>query len=173
MKFDKILATSQSRTKAPTEDTVIEESRIIKDNAEIPLTDIDFYSDNNVAQPFNIDEEELNRLTESIKSMGQLTPATVRELDSGKYELLSGHKRYIALQKLEKKTILCRVCDFNDKEAFKAVCHANIQRKGENPTEICNMFNGYRQRFGEDMSVTEMSTFWNFTKNVISVYPYQ
>lgn len=106
MKFDKILATSQSRTKAPTEDTVIEESRIIKDNAEIPLTDIDFYSDNNVAQPFNIDEEELNRLTESIKSMGQLTPATVRELDSGKYELLSGHKRYIALQKLEKKTIL-------------------------------------------------------------------
>lgn len=83
MKFDKILATSQSRTKAPTEDTVIEESRIIKDNAEIPLTDIDFYSDNNVAQPFNIDEEELNRLTESIKSMGQLTPATVRELDSG------------------------------------------------------------------------------------------
>lgn len=42
MKFDKILATSQSRTKAPTEDTVIEESRIIKDNAEIPLTDIDF-----------------------------------------------------------------------------------------------------------------------------------
>lgn len=61
MKFDKILATSQSRTKAPTEDTVIEESRIIKDNAEIPLTDIDFYSDNNVAQPFNIDEEELNR----------------------------------------------------------------------------------------------------------------
>lgn len=49
MKFDKILATSQSRTKAPTEDTVIEESRIIKDNAEIPLTDIDFYSDNNVA----------------------------------------------------------------------------------------------------------------------------
>lgn len=103
MKFDKILATSQSRTKAPTEDTVIEESRIIKDNAEIPLTDIDFYSDNNVAQPFNIDEEELNRLTESIKSMGQLTPATVRELDSGKYELLSGHKRYIALQKLEKK----------------------------------------------------------------------
>ena len=69
MKFDKILATSQSRTKAPTEDTVIEESRIIKDNAEIPLTDIDFYSDNNVAQPFNIDEEELNRLTESIKSL--------------------------------------------------------------------------------------------------------
>ncbi|MFR8295214.1 MAG: hypothetical protein ACLVAU_13715 [Ruminococcus sp.] len=76
--------------------------------------------------------------------------------------LLSGHKRYIALQKLEKKTILCRVCDFNDKEAFKAVCHANIQRKGENPTEICNMFNGYRQRFGEDMSVTEMSTFLEF-----------
>lgn len=54
MKFDKILATSQSRTKAPTEDTVIEESRIIKDNAEIPLTDIDFYSDNNVAQPLTL-----------------------------------------------------------------------------------------------------------------------
>ena len=119
MKFDKILATSQSRTKALTEDTVIEESRIVKANAEIPLTEIEFYSDNNVAQPFNIDEDELNRLTESIKSMGQLTPATVRELDSGKYELLSGHKRYIALQRLGYKTILCRVCDFNDKEALR------------------------------------------------------
>lgn len=167
MKFDKIMETSQSRTKAPTEDTVIEESRIIKDNAEIPLTEIEFYSDNNVAQPFKIDEEELNRLTESIKSMGQLTPATVRELDSGKYELLSGHKRYIALQRLGYKTILCRVCDFNNKEAFKAVCHANIQRKGEKPTEICNMFNGYRQRFGEDMSVTEMSTFFGVSPKTL------
>ena len=62
MKFDKILATSQSRTKALTEDTVIEESRIVKDNAEIPLTEIEFYSDNNVAQPFNIDEEQAYRV---------------------------------------------------------------------------------------------------------------
>lgn len=161
MKFDKIMETSQGRSRTRHEDIMIDNSKIIKDNTEIPLDEIVLFKDtDNDEQPFNIDESEMAVLEESIRELGQLTPATVRLLDNGKYELLSGHKRFIAMSRLGAEALLCRVCRFTDKEAFKAVCHGNIQRKGEKPTELCRMYNGYRKRFGEEESITEISEFF-------------
>lgn len=168
MKFDRIMETSQNRTKTHLEDIIIDETKVIKDNAEIPLDEIVLFKDvDNDEQPFNIDESEMTALEESIKELGQLTPATVRLLDNGKYELLSGHKRYIAMSRLGAKTLLCRVCSFTDKEAFKAVCHGNIQRKGEKPTELCRMYNGYRKRFGEEESVSEISKYFGVSSKTL------
>lgn len=168
MKFDKIMETSQSRTRTtPAEDVVINENRIIADNVEIPLREIEPYTSGSDTQPFNVDEEELNRLIESIRQLGQITPATVRKTDSGKYQIISGHKRYAALTKLGCATMLCRVCNYSDKETFKAVCHANIQRRGEKPTEICKMYNGYRKQFGYDKTVQELSYFFGVSSKTL------
>ena len=46
------------------------------------------------------DEESLNTLAESIKQYGIISPLLVRRLPDGKYEIVSGERRYRAAQKV-------------------------------------------------------------------------
>ena len=57
---------------------------------DIPLTEIDDFPDH----PFKVrDDEDMAQLIESIKERGVITPATVRQKEDGRYELISGHRR--------------------------------------------------------------------------------
>lgn len=47
-----------------------------------------------------IDNEEMQCLAESIKSQGVLNPITVRLIETGEYEIVSGHRRVFACKKL-------------------------------------------------------------------------
>ena len=57
---------------------------------DIPLELIDDFPDH----PFKVrDDEDMQQLVESIKERGVITPATVRQKEDGRYELISGHRR--------------------------------------------------------------------------------
>lgn len=57
---------------------------------DIPLTEIDDFPDH----PFQVrEDEDMFQLVESIKERGVITPATVRQKEDGRYELVSGHRR--------------------------------------------------------------------------------
>ena len=57
---------------------------------DIPLTEIDNFPDH----PFKVrDDEDMLQLVESVKERGVITPATVRQKEDGRYELVSGHRR--------------------------------------------------------------------------------
>ena len=57
---------------------------------DIPLELIDDFPDH----PFKVrDDEDMMQLVESVKERGVITPATVRQKDDGRYELVSGHRR--------------------------------------------------------------------------------
>lgn len=57
---------------------------------DIPLELIDDFPDH----PFKVrDDEDMQQLVESIKERGVITPATVRQKEDGRYELVSGHRR--------------------------------------------------------------------------------
>ena len=57
---------------------------------EIPLSEIDDFPNH----PFKVRiDEAMQDMVESIKKVGILTPATVRQKEDGRYELLSGHRR--------------------------------------------------------------------------------
>ena len=57
---------------------------------DIPLELIDDFPDH----PFKVrDDEDMIQLVESIKERGVITPATVRQKEDGRYELISGHRR--------------------------------------------------------------------------------
>lgn len=61
---------------------------------DIPLTEIDDFPDH----PFKVrDDEDMAQLIESIKERGVITPATVRQKEDGRYELISGHRAFIYL----------------------------------------------------------------------------
>lgn len=115
-----------------------------ENNIEIlPMYKIVSYSINGGGQPFNIDEDEVRVLAESIEEQGQLTPIIVRPTQDNKYQILSGHKRFNALKKLMYKNIKAVVVNADDTAAFDILVQANIQRKETKPSELANMYKTY------------------------------
>ncbi|SEI53928.1 chromosome partitioning protein, ParB family [Lachnospiraceae bacterium A10] len=86
--------------------------------------------------PFKIrDDAEMKRVVESIREFGVLQPAIVRKNNDGKFEILSGHRRHHACQKLGLKTIPCIVRDVDDDAAIILMVDSNLQREEILPSE--------------------------------------
>ena len=99
---------------------------------DIPLTEIDDFPDH----PFKVrDDEDMAQLIESIKERGVITPATVRQKENGRYELISGHRRKRACELAGFDTLRCEVVDLNRDEATILMVESNYQRSQILPSE--------------------------------------
>ena len=99
---------------------------------EIPLNEIDPFPDH----PFKVrDDEDMLNLVESVKANGVLTPATVRKKKNGRYELLSGHRRFRACQLAGIDTLRCEVVDLTRDEGTIFMVDSNFQRTKILPSE--------------------------------------
>ena len=99
---------------------------------DIDLLDIDPFPDH----PFKVqDDEDMMNLAESIRTNGVLTPATVRRKENGRYELLSGHRRYRACQIAGLDTLRCEVVEMDRDEATVFMVESNFQRTKILPSE--------------------------------------
>ena len=99
---------------------------------ELPLAELHPFEDH----PFKVlDNEEMEKIVESIRKFGVLTPTLARPLENGGYELISGHRRLAACQQLgiEKMPVIVREMD--DDEAVIAMVDANLQRETILPSE--------------------------------------
>ena len=86
--------------------------------------------------PFKvIENDELKSLEESIQTSGVLSPVIVRPKDDGRYEMISGHRRKFACNKLGIKTIPCLVKKLTDDEATIFMVDSNLQREKLLPSE--------------------------------------
>ncbi|MEY8574873.1 ParB/RepB/Spo0J family partition protein [Oscillospiraceae bacterium 21-37] len=98
----------------------------------IPLGELHSFKDH----PFKIqNNEEMQRMIESIRKVGAITPALARPLPDGGYELISGHRRLAACQVLEMETMPVIVREMSDDEAVIAMVDANLQRETILPSE--------------------------------------
>ena len=108
-----------------------EEERLSKIR-DIPLELIDDFPDH----PFKVrDDEDMQQLVESIKERGVITPATVRQKENGRYELISGHRRKRASELAGFDTLRCEVVDLNRDEATILMVESNFQRSQILPSE--------------------------------------
>ena len=81
---------------------------------DIPLELIDDFPDH----PFKVrDDEDMMQLVESVKERGVITPATVRQKEDGRYELVSGHRRKRACELAGFETLRSEIVDLNRDEA--------------------------------------------------------
>ena len=86
--------------------------------------------------PFKIlNNEEMERMIESIRKVGTITPSLARPLPDGGYELISGHRRLAACQVLGIETMPVIVREMSDDEAVIAMVDANLQRETILPSE--------------------------------------
>ena len=98
----------------------------------IPLDELHPFKDH----PFKIlNNEEMERMIESIRKVGTITPALARHLPDGGYELISGHRRLAACQVLGIETMPVIVREMSDDEAVIAMVDANLQRETILPSE--------------------------------------
>ncbi|MGN0461604.1 MAG: ParB/RepB/Spo0J family partition protein [Ruminococcus sp.] len=99
---------------------------------DIPLTEIDDFPDH----PFKVrDDEDMAQLIESIKERGVITPATVRQKEDGRYELISGHRRKRACELAGFDTLRCEVVELNRDAATILMVESNYQRSQILPSE--------------------------------------
>ncbi len=99
---------------------------------EIPLIEIDPFPDH----PYKVrDDEDMDHLVESIRAKGLITPCMVRKKKDGRYEMISGHRRKRACEKLGMDKIRCEVVELSRDEATILMVESNFQRTTILPSE--------------------------------------
>ena len=99
---------------------------------DIPLELIDDFPDH----PFKVrDDEDMIQLVESIKERGVITPATVRQKEDGRYELISGHRRKRACELAGFEALRCEVVDLDRDADTVLMVESNYQRSQILPSE--------------------------------------
>ena len=124
-------------------------SRIKSGNiTRIPLDAID----TNPWQPRNsFEEEALRQLSASIKEHGLIQPITVRQLDNGRYQLISGERRVRASKLAGLTQITAYVRTADDMQMLEMALIENIQRQDLNPIEIALSL----QRLQDECQITQ------------------
>ena len=106
----------------------------------------------NPFQPrMSFDTEALEELTNSIRTLGLIQPITVRKTDDGKYQIISGERRFRACRAAGMDFIPAYIRSASDQGMLEMAIVENIQREDLDPIEVAL---GYR-RLIEECSLTQ------------------
>ena len=120
--LDDILFTSEEER----QDAALEKVQILSLSDLYPFT----------SHPFQVrDDEEMDRMVDSVKEYGVMTPAIVRPRREGGYEIVAGHRRCHASQRAGLDTMPCIVRNMDDDTAIILMVDSNCQREHILPSE--------------------------------------
>jgi ParB family chromosome partitioning protein len=115
----------------------------------------EIYIDQIETNPFQprtvLDQEALEELAVSIKEVGIIQPITVREIDDGRYQLITGERRYKAARMAGLKKIPSYIRTANDQSMLEMALVENIQREDLNAVDIAISY----QRLLEECNLTQ------------------
>ncbi|CCZ80547.1 chromosome partitioning protein ParB [Odoribacter laneus] len=97
------------------------------------------------------DEEALNELAASIKSIGIVQPITVRAIEEGKYEIIAGERRFRASKIAGAETIPAYIRKTEDESLLELALIENIQREDLNAIEVAISY----QRLLDECKLTQ------------------
>ena len=98
----------------------------------LPLTELHPFRNH----PFQVrDDDEMDKMVDSVKEYGVMTPAIVRPRQDGGYEIVAGHRRCHASQRADVETMPCIVRDMDDDTAIILMVDSNCQREHILPSE--------------------------------------
>lgn len=122
--------------------------KVVGNIVELELKNIEV----NPFQPrTSFNEETLRELASSIRELGVIQPITVRKLSFGKYQLVSGERRYRASKLVGNNTIPAYIRIANDQESLEMALVENIQRQDLDPIEIALSY----QRLIDEINLTQ------------------
>ena len=119
--FDDIFSTEESRQKDKLEHI-----------RQIPISELHAFE----GHPFRVvDDEEMQKVVDSVAKFGVLTPLIARPDPDGGYEIISGHRRMHASELAGIETVPVIVREMDDDEAIICMVDANLQRENILPSE--------------------------------------
>jgi ParB family chromosome partitioning protein len=108
--------------------------------------------DTNPFQPRTVfDVEALEELASSIKEVGVIQPITVREMETGRYQLITGERRYRAARMAGLTSIPAYIRTADDQGMLEMALIENIQREDLNAVDIAISY----QRLVEECNLTQ------------------
>ncbi len=123
----------------------------------------------NPFQPrMSFDTEALEELTSSIRALGLIQPITVRKTDEGKYQIISGERRFRACKAAGMDFIPAYIRTASDQGMLEMAIVENIQREDLDPIEVAL---GYR-RLIEECNLTQEQMAGRIGKKRASVTNY-
>lgn len=106
----------------------------------------------NPFQPrMSFDQDALEELAESVRTLGLIQPITVRRIGPEQYQIISGERRYRACHKAGMTMIPAYVRDASDQGMLEMAIVENIQRQDLDPIELAMSY----QRLIDECSLTQ------------------
>ena len=96
----------------------------------------------------DFDEEELQALADSIEIHGIIQPLTVRELNSGYYQIIAGERRWRAARIANLSEVPAVIIEADDRKVKELALIENLQRQDLNPVEEALGYQSLMQEYG-------------------------
>ena len=134
-------------------------------SADILRIPVDMIEPNPYQPRMNFNQEALDELADSIKTLGLIQPITVRKTASGRYQIISGERRFRASRLAGMDMIPAYIRDANDQGMLEMAIVENIQRENLDPIEVAMSY----QRLIEECNLTQEQMAFRVGKKRASV----
>ncbi len=128
--------------------TAVEPQQAMADILRIP---VDMIEPNPFQPRMSFDQDALEELAESIRTLGLIQPITVRRKSDGRFQIISGERRFRASQLVGMDMIPAYIRDTNDQGMLEMAIVENIQREDLDPIEVAMSY----QRLIEECNLTQ------------------
>ena len=122
-----------------------------QDTADILRIPVDMIEPNPYQPRMSFDQEALDELADSIRTLGLIQPITVRRKEEGRYQIISGERRFRACRLAGMDMIPAYIRDTNDQGMLEMAIVENIQRENLDPIEVAMSY----QRLIEECNLTQ------------------
>ncbi len=120
-------------------------------SADILRIPVDLIEPNPFQPRMTFEQEKLEELAESIRTLGLIQPITVRRKGDGRYQIISGERRFRACRMSGMEMIPAYIRDTNDQGMLEMAIVENIQRENLDPIEVAMSY----QRLIEECNLTQ------------------
>ena len=116
---------------------VVTETKVeAQDTADILRIPVDLIEPNPYQPRMSFDQEALEELADSIRTLGLIQPITVRRISGSRYQIISGERRFRACRLAGLDMIPAYIRDTNDQGMLEMAIVENIQRENLGPIEV-------------------------------------
>lgn len=112
---------------------------------------VDLIEPNPFQPRMSFDQQALEELAASVRTLGLIQPITVRKMSDNRYQIISGERRYKACRMVGMTMIPAYVRDANDQGMLEMAIVENIQRENLDPIETALSY----QRLMDECSLTQ------------------
>jgi ParB family chromosome partitioning protein len=134
-------------------------------SADILRIPMDMIEPNPYQPRMNFNQEALDELADSIKTLGLIQPITVRKTTADHYQIISGERRFRASRLAGMTMIPAYIRDTNDQGMLEMAIVENIQRENLDPIEVAMSY----QRLIEECNLTQEQMAFRVGKKRASV----